>query len=456
VLLDAFNQFLDDLNPYKPEQVRAQGGVPVDIEDSPVRQRLVRVIVIAFVTFLAWATLAPIDAGVAMSGTVVVYGNRKAVQHPSGGVVSRILVREGSQVKQGDTLIQLNPLTLQANLNSTELEYIGALAIESRLVSESEGHALRWLPELEAMKDDPRVVDAKRIQQMLYESRQKDIKSQKQILQEQLDGYTQQLVELKSLMDARQKQLSLVSEDARNNQELANEGYVPRSKAHDLERNRHEVLANIATSNSDRSKLLATIAATRLQLNQIDVAQHKEVEGQLTDIQRNRMSLKNKVDSLRFDLSLTDLKAPVDGIVVGLKTSTEGGVIQGGQVLMEIVPVDTSLIVEAQIPPHMIDKVRVGMEADMRFSAFNTTTTPVVPGLVKLVGADKLTPASGNGEAYYLAQIETTSKTRELLGEHEIQPGMPVEVIVKTGERSFMSYLLKPLSDRFARAFKEN
>lgn len=449
------DRWLDEANPYKPEQVAAEGGRAVDIEDEPVRHRFAQIVLISFIAFVLWAVFAPIDAGVNVQGSVVVLGNRKAVQHPSGGVVSKIRVREGSVVKQGDVLIELNPLSIEANLNAAELEYINALAIESRLTAERNGADLKWLPELDAMADDPRVTEAKQGQKAIYETRKRDYLGQRNILMEQLNGYDQQLAEQKNIYKLRKDQLALIAEQTKNISELAAEGYVPRSRANEMERNRNEVLASIANSSSDTSKLIANVGATRLQIAQLDVTLRKEVDGQLSEVQKNRMALKNKVDSLRFDLSLAELKAPVSGVVVGLKANTEGGVIQGGQVLMEIVPQDTTLIVEAQIPPQMIDKVHVGLEADLRFSAFNVTTTPVVPGVLKLIGADKVQP-DGKSEPYYLAQIETTQKTMALLGDKVIQPGMPVEVIIKTGERSFMSYLLKPITDRFARSFKEN
>lgn len=457
--LGRFDRWLESLNPYKPEDVLAQGGVPVEVEDTPGRKRLARIVTFAFIAFMLWAFFAPIDAGVSVQGSIVVYGSRKAVQHPAGGVVSKINVKEGSHVKQGDTLVSINPLTTEANLNSTELDYINALAAESRLNAERADMPIDWLGELDAMPaDDRRVAEAKQMQLSLYGTRRKDQVSQKQMQQEQKEGSERQMVELKHIMALRRKQLEVMTEEVRNNRELAAEGYIPRSKANELERNRDEMLTSLATTSAEITKLASSIAANRLQIHQIDVTFRKDVDSQLADIQKTRMSLKNKVDALKFDLSLTELKAPVGGVVVGLKVTTEGGVIQAGQVLMEIVPVESSLIVEAQVPPAMIDKVHVGLEADMRFTAFNQTTTPVIPGRIKLVGADRIEPPNGggNGEGYYLAQIETTTEGKALLGGKAIQPGMPVEVIIKTGERSFMSYLLKPISDRLARAFKEN
>ncbi|MGV3743432.1 MAG: HlyD family type I secretion periplasmic adaptor subunit, partial [Burkholderiaceae bacterium] len=255
----------------------------------------------------------------------------------------------------------------------------------------------------------------------------------------------------------RREQLGTMADEARSNRELAAEGFVPRSRANEVERARSDLLASIASTMSEIGKNYSNIAATRLQLNQTVAVFKRDVEAQLAEAQKLRGALRTKVDALKFDLDLTQLRAPVDGTVVGLKVNTVGGVIQAGDLLMEIVPEAGKLIVETQVPPALIDKVKVGLEADMRFSAFNQNTTPVIPGKVRMVGADRL-PATSKEQPfdYYLAQIETTPEGARLLGQHKIQAGMPVDVVIKTGERSFMSYLLKPISDRFAHAFKES
>jgi protease secretion system membrane fusion protein len=165
--------------------------------------------------------------------------------------------------------------------------------------------------------------------------------------------------------------------------------------------------------------------------------------------------MSSRLDSAKFDRDLAEVKAPVSGSVVGLKVFTVGGVITSAQVLMEVVPVDETLIVQAKIPASIIDKVRVGMPTDMRFTAFNSSTTPIIPGMVSVVGADKEPGGNANEGEFYMGQVETTKEGLVLLGSLKVQPGMPVDVIIKAGERSFMSYLLKPLTDKTARAFKD-
>lgn len=456
IVKNRFAAWLDQLNPYDPERLERDGVRPIRLEEAQSKRVLARIALLSFVLFMGWSLFAPLDAGVGVSGTVVVMGNRKAVQHPAGGVVTELRVREGDAVRQGDVLLKVNPLTTEANLSGVEMDYINALATESRLQAEREGAgSINWLPELRAYGSDPRVAEAQALQTKLFQSRRSEYGDQQRIYQEQLLGLQAQLRELHNVLTLRKEQLLGLNEEASSNRELANQGFIPRSKANEVERTRSEMLSSLSNVTAEIAKVQSGIAATRLQLTQHQASYRKEADTQLADVQKNRKAGKGKVEALQFDLSLAEIKAPVDGTVVGLKVNTVGGVIQSGQVLMEIVPREGRLIVEAQVPPQSIDKVHVGLEADMRFSAFNLNTTPVIPGRVTLVGADKIPGASPQQGDYYLAQVETTAEGLGLLGDRVVQPGMPVEVIVKTGERSFFSYLVKPLSDRFARSFKD-
>ena len=451
-----FSGWLDALNPYNPDQLERDGVKPIRVEESESKRTLSIIVVFSFILFMGWALLAPLDAGVSMTGTVVVMGNRKAVQHPAGGVVTELRVREGDTVKQGDVLLKVNPLTTEANLSGAEIDYINALANESRLQTEREGSAsISWSSELQKFGSDPRVVEAKALQVKLFQSRRSEFGDQQRIYQEQLLGLQAQLRELHNVIKLRKEQLAVISDEALSNRELATQGFIPRSRANEVERSRSEMLSNLSSVTSEIAKTQSSISSTRLQMTQHLSTFRKEADTQLAEVQKNRKAGRSKVDALQFDLSLSEIKAPVSGTVVGLKANTVGGVIQSGMVLMEIVPKDGRLIVEAQIPTTSIDKVQVGLTADMRFSAFNLNTTPVIPGRITLVGADKITGTNPQQGEFYLAQVETTAEGLKLLGDKLVQPGMPVEVIVKTGERSFFSYLIKPLSDRFARSFKD-
>lgn len=450
--------WLRSFNPYVPEKLGKDELQPVRVEEASIRKQASTYILVAFAVFFAWALTAPLDAGVSVSGTVVVLGNRKAVQHPSGGVVEELLVREGSHVTQGDTLIRVNPLSVEANLHQAEAEYINVLAAYSRLMAEREKRSvIAWDVELQAFGDKSEVQAARQFQESLFNSRRSEFNDQARILAEQQSGLLRQIAELKNILTERKLQLQLLTTEVESNEELAKDGFISRSRFHELSRARSDIQANVASTLSEIARVEASIASNRLEITKLSATYLKDVDQQLTDVQKNRLSLKGRVESLRFDQSLAAIKAPASGTVVGLKAHTIGGVIRGGDILLEIVPESQSLVAEVAIPPHLIDKVKVGLGADMRFSAFNVNTTPVIPGKVRMVGADRLPPSPPqHPEEYYLAQVETTEEGTRLLRDKVIQPGMPVEVIVKTGERTFMSYLLKPLTDRFARSFKED
>lgn len=448
---------LSGWNPYDPAALKNKGDglEPVVIEESEVRVSAARIVSVFFACFMVWAIYAPLDAGVVLNGNVTVAGNRKTVQHAGGGIVEEINVREGAHVKQGDILIRVNPLSSEANLTSAELQYINLLATESRLLAERNGSEIRWSADFDKFKkQDPRVAEAKQLQTRIFFSRKSELESQQRILREQLQGLEAQSRGLMKANSEKRGQMQLMAQESKNIVQLAKEGYVSESSANQALRAQSALEAELANVAAEIQKANSQIAATQLQIIQQRTSFLKEVDGQLSEAQKNREAYSSRLQSLSFDRSLTEVKAPVAGTVIGMKLNTIGAVITPGSVLMEIVPDEGGLMIEAQTPLTSINTVKAGLECDLRFSAFNQNTTPVVPGVVKLVGADKVT--GPNGLEFYLTQVEVTAEGKKLLGENRIQPGMPVEVVVRTGERSFMNYILKPLKDRISRSFKEN
>lgn len=411
------DSWIQSWNPYNPQRLENQELQPVMVEESKIRQKAARWFLISFAIFAAWAFFAPIDAGVTVPGQVVVSGYRKAVQHPTGGVIKDILIRDGDIVKEGDILIKVNPLNTEANLSTVELQYLNALVAEARLKAERIGRPITWPRELGKISDTESVREAKSIQEKLYQARRSEF-------QQTIEARRQQLISLK------EEQASL--------DELAKEGFVPRATAAQAMRTRLE---------------------TETALNTFQSNYFKQVETELSEIQKNRDALQLRFAAARFDRALTEIRAPTTGTIVGLKIHTIGGVISAGQMLAEVLPNDGKLIADIKVPATAIDKVRKGAIADMHFTAFNVATTPTVPGVIKMVGVDKVIPDKTKpGEPdfeYYQAQVETTPEGVAMLGSLNVQPGMPVDVVVKTGERSFVSYLVKPISDRMIRAFKE-
>ena len=442
------DQFVDRMiqgwNPYHPDKLTDRNLEPVVIEESAVRRRGSRYIIIATLAFLVWSVTMPLDAGTIMAGTVTVAGYRKAVQHPTGGVVTHVRVNEGSKVKQGEVLVTINPLETAATVADLEQEYINLLVSESRARAEMFGRDIMWDPKLAGLNAQ-RVADAEAIQRQLYDKRKTQFREQLRGLQSQLAGLT-------GAISSHRVQLGTLSEELRNVEALSKDGFVPKSQVNTTLRSKVDQEAALQTAESDVGKIRAQMAEVQSQVL-------AEVAKELAELQKNRETISSKLQAARFNQSLSQIRAPVSGTVVNLKVFTEGGVIGSGEVLMEIVPQSGALIVETKVPPSAIDKVRVGQATDLRFTSFNTTTTPVVQGIVKAVGVDKLKAKPGEelseGEDYYLAQIETTQEGLKQLGDRRLQPGMPVDVLVKRGQRTFMSYILKPLSDKLAGSFKE-
>jgi len=440
----SLNNWIQGWNPYEPSKLVHKGLQPVQVEESAIRKNAAYWFLGFFAVFIAWALYAPIDAGVTVPGTVSVLGNRKTVQHPTGGVVEEIKVKEGAEVKQGDVLLRINPLKSEAEMTGAQLTYINLLASESRLKAERDNAgAIQWSDEMRKRfkSGDPRVEEAKNLQVQLFNSRRSEFTSQVASLNEQITGLT-------AVLKSRQIQIRTLDEEMQNTSELAKKGFVPQIQANQAERQKSDIDSSIANTQAE-------ISRAKLQISQVRSALLKDVDNQLQEIQKNRDAVQTRLDAAKFDRYLAEIKAPVSGSVVALKVFTVGGIIASGTILMEIVPKDEGLIVQAKIPNTIIDKVRVGMPTDMRFTAFNQSITPIIPGIVKVLGADKEPGATPQEGEFYMAQVETTKEGLDLLAGLKVQPGMSVDVVIKAGERSFMSYLLKPLTDKMARAFKD-
>ena len=407
--------WIQSWNPYHPDALKTRTLQPVHLEESQLRKRVAQVLGLTFVGFMIWAILAPLDVGVPATGVVKVSGYRKELQHPTGGVVQEILIKEGDLVQEGDILIRINPLKANADFITADLQYINALVTEARLMAEKNGQGMiKWSPEIMARVKETSVKEAMALQQKLFETRRSDF--------------------LKNI-NSRQASLVTIREEAKNNEELAKEGYVSRAQA----------------NQAMRQKIDQESA-----LEQVKGAYYKEVDTMLTEVQKSRDAYKGNLESMIFTRDLAAIRAPVTGTVVGLKVNTIGGTISAGQVLGEIVPRDAALIIDAQIPVIGIEQIQAGMSANLRFTSLNTHLTPVIKGQVIRINPDKQSadPSSGKDQDYYLGQISASKEELAKLGQGiNIQPGMPVTVVFKTKEQNFISYLFKPLADRYAISF---
>lgn len=408
-----------------------------------------------FAGFLGWAALAPLDKGVAVSGKVMVSGHRKAVQHPSGGIVERIEVRDGQVVSAGQVLIRLKETPLRTQMQSLRAQFLGSLASEARLNAEREGAtSIDFGSELLALATEPEVAASMVLQRQLFSSRRQALAMEQQGIAETIAGSEAQLRGTRDSQASKLQQRKALNEQLQGLRELARDGYIPRNRLLDSERLYAQLDGSIAEDFGRIGQLQRQVLELRLRIRQLAEEFQKEVRSQLADTRPRSEDLRNRLASAEFELANSLVRAPAAGVVVGLEVYTEGGVIKPGEALMEIVPQGEPLLVEARVPVQMVDKVHPGLPVELMFSAFSQSTTPRVAGEVTLVSADRQVDPRTD-EPYYTLRAQVSAAGMQQLQGLQIRPGMPVEAFVRTGERSMLNYLFKPLLDRTHMALVE-
>lgn len=408
--------------------------------------------------FLLWATMAPLDEGVPTQGMVAIDTKRKAVQHMVGGIVQAVHAREGEMVQAGQLLIKLNDAAVYAGYQSIRQNYLTLRAMESRLAAEQgrEEH-ITFHPDLLASRNDPWVAQLLENQTGLFLARRAALRSELEAFQQSIGGQLGALRGIEGGIPHRLNQLGLLEQELVGVRELVDEGYVPLARQMEMERQTADIRANLSDLQGSQIRVRGSIAELRARALQREQEYQKEVNTELSDIRRQVQADADKLRAVSEELARTEIKAPVSGQVVGLTMQTVGGVIQASQKLMDIVPIDEGLILEAHIPPHLIDRVNVGQETDIRFANFAHSPQLVVSGRVDSVSSDLLSEQAPTGQrvSYYLARIAVTAEGLRKLGDRLLQAGMPAEVVIKTGERSLLTYLLHPLIKRMSSAMKE-
>jgi len=434
---------------------RDVSALPVNT-DSTVHTRLGWFVVLAgFGGFMLWALLAPLDQGVPAQGTVAVAGNRKTVQHLTGGTIESILVKEGDVVKAGQPLVKMNEIMAKSAADVTRSQYYSSRAVEARLIAERDGKAsVEFPPELSRLKEDLRVASAVSLQSQLFSSRRSALQSELSAVDENIAGLRAQIRGLEESRDSQKQQLQFLKEQLDGVRDLAKEGYIPRNRLLDLERTYAQVNGGLSENIGNIGRAQRQISELALRRVQRQQEMQKEVRTQLTEVQKEAEALSSRLAGQEFELANVLVRAPVAGTVVGLNVFTNGGVVPPGARMMELVPSDDPLIVEGMVPVNLIDKVQPGLKVDLMFSAFNQNKTPHIPGVVTSVSADRLTDEK-TGMPYYKMNAKVTPEGVKLLKDHQVRAGMPVDLFIKTGERTMMNYLLKPLVDRAMTSMSE-
>ena len=406
-------------------------------------------------SFLLWASFAPLDKGVPLSGTVSVATNRKAVQHENGGTIETILVKEGDAVKAGDVLVRMNNVQVKANADTNRVQYYIARATEARLIAERDGLKKIVFPlQLMEVKNDPRIASYLSSQEQVFFSRQGALRSELSALDESIAGLASQTKGLQESRDNKKMQLQFIAQQLEGVRDLTKEGYVAHNRLLELEQTNAQINATISEDIGNIGRGQRQIAELKLQKIKRLQDYQKEVRTQLSDVQKQADALGSQLKGLDYDLAKVEVKAPVSGTVVAMAVFTQGAVVSPGFKMMDIVPSEDLLVVEGKLPVHLIDKVHPGLKVDLMFTAFNRNLTPHIPGELTQISADRFTDEN-TGQPYYKIVAKVAPEGVAMLSDLQIKPGMSVDMFVKTGERTMMNYLLKPIYDHLKMSMSE-
>lgn len=449
------NFFKSDGQDSELSSILDDNRAPLPTDDkAPVRWGK-RVLWLAMGIALIWAFFAPLSEGVTAHGFIKVEGNRKTLQHLKGGIVEEIRVQEGDRVKKDQPLLVLNQTQLKAQQGMVESQLIIWTAIEARLMAERADKTAIDFPEfLQQRKNEPQAAQSMQVHEQLFRTRRNAVKGEQSIGREAITGLEEQIQGMMAQEKSKGEQLVSFREELATLRPLYEQGYIPRNRLFELERavaylsgQRSDDLANIGRARSQ-------IAETRLKMLQGLTDYKKEVETQLSDAQSKVADLKERLVATQDDLDRVIVRAPTAGVVVDLAVHTLGGVIAPGQKLMDLVPEGGGIIIEAQIPTHLIDNVRAGLDADVYFTALDRTLVPAIPGKLIYVSADRITDPRTD-ISYFVGRVMIDEHGMKLLGKQDLQPGMPADVVLKISAHSMAGYLLKPLLNRLRFAFNE-
>lgn len=405
--------------------------------------------------FLLWALFAPLDKGVMVNGSVVISGNRKVVQHNQGGIVDKIQVKDGDRVEAGQILLTLNEVDARSASEGLDGQYLQLVAREGRLLAEQQRLSdMVMTPRLQPLAEKPEMSVITALQRDLLRSRQQSLRLEAEGMRSSIAGMEASLNAQRQVMSSKQKQRETLEQQLQGLRSLAAENYVPRNKMLENERLLAQLNGDIAQLAGDINRTRRDIEQQTLLIAQRQQEYDKEVNSELAEVRALLSDVSSKKEKADFNLANIQMRAPVSGTVVGLKVFTEGGVIAPGQTLLEIVPDDQPLLVDARLPVELVDKIWPGLPVELQFVAFNQSTTPRVAGTVELLSADRLLDER-DGSPYYSLRVMVDDEGKRALEGLEIKPGMPVQGFVRTGERSFVNYLFKPLMDRLHLALTE-
>ncbi|HGN2048241.1 TPA: HlyD family type I secretion periplasmic adaptor subunit [Proteus mirabilis] len=428
-----------------------------NISDDPKKFLVIgwTVVLLGLAIFIFWAAFAPLDKGVPAIGNVAISGNKKSVQSSVEGIITHIFVKNGDPVSAGQTLIQLSPLQSQALVKSLSEQYDNLLITQQRLYAELNQQTSFKLNNNEKYYSSTENREKLLLQQnRLLNEKSTELISEINGYKAAIDGITGRLTHLKRSIQNKKSQISNLQNQLNDLQILAKEGYIPRHRY-------QEMVRELAENNNQLNETFGQISALEKQKLEYEqrILQRNANFHQLARTELNKIQLQISETEKQLIIETDKLAkmaiiAPISGTVMDLSVFTQGGFVKTGQTLMDIVPEDHQLVIEARLAPHLIDKVTPGLPVDLIFSAFNQNTTPKIPGEVTIISADRLIDERTT-EPYYQVLINIKDYTLLADNKNKLKAGMPVDVFIKTGDRSLLNYLFKPVLDRLHTSLTE-
>lgn len=404
-----------------------------------------------------WAAVAKLSSAVIATGQVVVSSNLKKVQHPDGGIVGEIFVQNGDQVEAGQLLLRLDETLVKANRSLLDAQLVALEARLARMIAERDEETdITLTGELAARMDEPMVQKAVEAERKVLAARIETREGQVSRLNERVDQLHQQIEGLAAQRDAKLEEVKLIEQELGILEDLFEQGHVPQNRIMALRRERTRLLGEHGELVSRIAMAKGRISETELEILQLDKDQREQTFSEITAIIPEIANLYERRTAADFQLTRTDITAPSSGFIHELAVHTVGGVVQAGETLMQIVPEADNLVIEARVAPSDVDQVRQGQDVVIVVSAFDRNNVPQLHGKVSHVSAD-LTRDEANNVSYYTVRMRLDEGELDRLSEADavLQPGMPAEVYITTGDQTVLQYLVKPLEQQIRKTFRE-
>lgn len=438
-----------------PDESKKEVDVSLVTNDMPIRAFGMAVVIATVGVLGTWSYLAPIDSAASASGFVTVKSHSKTVQHLDGGIVKELIVKDGDIVKQGDVLLVLDGTDIKAQAEILRGQQITLAAQVARLSAERDRSSSVSYPKEVQNLNDARVIEARQSENQIFNARKNAHDGEVSVLNQRISQLNSRIQGLQGQKASKLHLNASYTEEAKDLKELLAEGFADKQRLRDMERSVTSTTGEISSLSSEIASSEMQIGETRLQIMQIQKQFQEEVADKFSEVQAQLYDVNQRLAATNDKVSRIQIKSPADGRVMGVSIYTVGGVITPGRPILDIVPQGEELVVEARVSPMDIDRVHVGLVAEVRFSAFKQALVPKTIGKLIGLSADKITDER-TGQPYYSAKIELTPESYVKLGNMELLPGMPADVLINTGERTVFEYLMQPISNAWAKAMIED